>query len=112
MNRVVFILSLGICITGASTAEEESLAEKAPSTEEASLVESWDQGVIPMAPQKYDGKGGVPQRPFVSEKKSVYSHLILGSEKAALKKRLFREPRKNGPRKKKLTKKNSAKKRN
>lgn len=115
---IVFIVCLSL-----SFFSSLSIAEEAPeetSSEEKSLVEIWDKGITPLAPQKYDGRGGVPQRPFASEIKSDGSPSLLQAQKKLLKKRkgkrLTRKKFKSFPKKSKsplkrrLAKKKSIKK--
>ena len=63
------------------------LNEKSP---EHFLVEQWDQGITPMAPQKYDGKQGIPQKPFSPEKNKRYRPLIWKQEKEPMTKKEFK----------------------
>ena len=47
--------------------EQEVLGEA--SSQAHPLLKSWEGGVRPMAPQKYDGYNGQPQMPFVSRER-------------------------------------------
>ena len=75
IKNTLFILFLWLYVSSFSMAGENSLSKQnlwageGNSWEEESLVDLWEKGVLPIAPQKYDGHKGLPQRVFFSGKK-------------------------------------------
>lgn len=75
------------------------------------LLRNWDQGVRPVAPQKYDGQQGVLQKPFSNEEGTHYEPLMWEPQKLRSQKRKTRLKRKMDPKSlKKSREKHHAKK--